>query len=275
MPKNFEKGESSSEKVPNREEESFKKRKTRFFAKVGLGVRDALRVHKEAGLLNWDEELNRSWRNVSEHCLVETARAEVLADKLGFPEDLKKDLMIAAALHDSFKKQEIKLLTAKGMTWDTIMEAEEKGNEFLKREVPSDRIVRIAGFTGFDSSDKKEILEKGNFSQEDLACLVLGYIDAYTHGSEWTEPSRAVKEGKIVNALDRRVDSLKVRYGRLDEDSKRYFGGESVLDIYRETGHLVEKKITEILNQRGNNVAPEDLPCLIDQEIETKIQCQD
>lgn len=275
MPESFATGGSLPERAPN-EEESFEKKKRGFFIKIGLSVRDALRSHKEAGLLDWDEELDRSWRNVSEHCLVETARAEVLADKLGLPEDLKKDLIIAAALHDSFKKQEIKLLAAKGKTWDTILEAEEQGNKFLKKRAFNDRIIRIASFTGFDPSEKGEILEKENLSQEDLACLVLGYIDSYTHGSEWVEPPEETGGEKRDNALDRRVDSLKIRYKELDEDSKKRFSGKPVLDIYREIGHLVEKKIAEIWNQRNNSdIDSKNLPHLIDQEIRTKIESQD
>ncbi|MDP2598524.1 MAG: hypothetical protein Q8P49_01700, partial [Candidatus Liptonbacteria bacterium] len=48
-----------------------------------------------------------NWENVTGHCLLEAARACVFADLLGFDADLKKDLAIAALLHDGYKRREI------------------------------------------------------------------------------------------------------------------------------------------------------------------------
>ena len=80
-------------------------KKREYFVRLGLQMREALKLHKKAGL--WErKEGKRDWGNVSEHCLVETARVNVFADKLGLSEDVKKDLATAAALHDSFKKGE-------------------------------------------------------------------------------------------------------------------------------------------------------------------------
>ena len=94
MQENF--GEKS-----NSEESTFEEKKTEFFSKIALRNKDAVRAQKNGGLLDWDNESDRSWRNVSEHCLVEAARAEVFADKLGFSEDFKKDLVTAALAHDA------------------------------------------------------------------------------------------------------------------------------------------------------------------------------
>ena len=266
--------ESNKEKV-----RIFEQKKHKFFVKLGLSVREALKMHKESELWDWDEKRNRSWKNVSKHCLVETARALIFADKLGFSKERKRDLMIAAALHDFFKRKEIDIIEEKNMTWNSILEAEEKASETLdealeKKNFNKD-VIKIIVSKSFDPSVKKQILEKENLSQEDITCLVLMYIDSYTDGDEWVKPSEIGEDGEAVNALDRREQGSQERYGLLSEDSKKYFNGESVFSIHRRTGHQIEKILVDILQQRGNgNIAPEDLPYFIDQEIKAEIESQ-
>lgn len=72
--------------------EEFDRQKRMYFYGLGLQVRDALRLHEAAGLWERNEEKERSFRRVSQHCLAEVARVSVLADHLGFSEDTKKIL---------------------------------------------------------------------------------------------------------------------------------------------------------------------------------------
>lgn len=44
------------------------------------------------------------WRNVAEHCLVQTAACSILAETLDLPEGSRKDLERAAMIHDWDKK---------------------------------------------------------------------------------------------------------------------------------------------------------------------------
>src|SRR5438105_635719 len=51
-----------------------------------------------------------NWTNVSGHSLIEAARVCVLGDLLQFDAELKKDLALAALLHDGNKKTEIEAI---------------------------------------------------------------------------------------------------------------------------------------------------------------------
>src|SRR5579872_3195062 len=51
-----------------------------------------------------------NWDNVTDHCLMEAARACLFADILGFDPALKKDLALAALLHDGHKRREVEAI---------------------------------------------------------------------------------------------------------------------------------------------------------------------
>ena len=96
---------------------SFEEKKTNFFVKIGLKLKPEFLLHREAGLWEKDtkkeegtenEDNAENWRSVSEHCLMEVARVSVFAEQLGLSESVTKDLIEAAALHDFFKKEEMK-----------------------------------------------------------------------------------------------------------------------------------------------------------------------
>lgn len=55
----------------------FALKRRNFFVRLGLQVRDALKLHDEMGLWNRADY----WGNVSEHCLVEVARVQVFVKK--------------------------------------------------------------------------------------------------------------------------------------------------------------------------------------------------
>src|SRR5207245_9250083 len=92
-------------KIPFREL-SFEQQQQRvYFVRLSFQGFSAFRMHKAIGL--WerrdgvDEQV--SWRNGSEHCLVEMARVKVLATALTLSEAVQKDLLDAAAMHDLYK----------------------------------------------------------------------------------------------------------------------------------------------------------------------------
>jgi len=261
------------EQTNSEQDRYFENKKTEFFVKTGLSVREAFKMHKEAGLWGEGEE---DWRNVSEHCLVESARVSVLAEKLGLSEDIKKDLILSAALHDFFKKEEIKSYEMEGMSWINYKKAEDKASELLKKKGFNDRIIRLVGsIGGISLAETESILKKDNLSQEDIAFLVLHYVDDYTSGSDWVQPSEITGDKKIINSLDRRVSACVDRYSLLNEEGKSVFNGESTYSVQLRVGHEVERRIASILNAKNNSdMIPEDLPYLIDQEIRAKIESQ-
>lgn len=254
--------------VELREEHSIVKRQKReYFIGLGLEMRSALKLHKAVGL--WDRALEgkRDWGNVSEHCLVEAARAEVFADLLGFPHDLKKDLKIAAALHDYFKKREKQIAREGDNTENAFAKAEAESLRLLTEAGFSKRVIYLASSTGSVESIKIEtprLLGKPQLSEDEIAYLVLHYIDDYTIGNDWVMPVEALPDGRIVNAFDRRMNDLDIRYPELK--------AEGFTDFQRNIGHQVEGKLAKLIQKRtGREIDPKLLPELIDLKIKNRI----
>src|SRR3990167_3356322 len=140
-------------------EPNFESRRRDYFAAIGVIVYPAIELHKAHG--HYDSEefkgkfIKHGWGNVTEHCLVEAARAGVFADLLKFSRGsggLKRDAMVAAGVHDFRKKQEITSIR-KGEVEGTPEEKQNKvtglSAEILREEssIP-DRAKFIAGASG-------------------------------------------------------------------------------------------------------------------------------
>lgn len=167
-------------------------------------------MHKKSGLWGTGED---DWRNVSQHCLVTAARVSVLADKLGFSEDEQKTLTTAAALHDFFKKEEIKSFKSAGMTWENMIQSSDKAAQVLKEAGFNEKILKIISLVGLGPTPEvTEILQKSDFSKEDLVNLLLRYVDIYTIGSEWAEPVVPADGGTSVHPLDARINKDTLKY---------------------------------------------------------------
>jgi hypothetical protein len=257
-------GETSSE--------SFEKAKTKFFAALGLKVKNAFQMHKEMGL--WKRvEGKRVWENVSEHCLVETARAEVFSQLLGLSDGLGKDLRLAAALHDFFKKDEVEIVKS-SPTWEKFDQADRQEREIIRGAGFSDRVEKLVSCVGSSALLEIQELQKlPEFSEDDLACLVMEYLDDYTFNGEWANPVVA-KDGQKLNEVDRRVDKNEANpmYQLLNEEGKGYFGGETTFQAQRRIAHRSEEILAREINQRNSlEIDPKDLPQFIDEKIKQKI----
>jgi nuclear transport factor 2 (NTF2) superfamily protein len=256
-------------------ERSFDERKTAYFSQLAMRVREALKLHKDAGL--WErKDGERDWGNVSEHCLVEAARVEVLADKFGLPEDVKRDLILAAAAHDFFKKGEKEIVSADELSWNSFEKASEESSRKLREAGFNERIVRLVNSVGHASlPETASILEKATLSEDDLAYLVQHYVDDYTVNSEWSKPVESTAGGESINDLDRRVDKNEAneRYARMNEEGKTRFSGETSFQAQRRIGHLVEEKLASLLEEKtGQKVDAKELPEVVDMEIRSKIE---
>lgn len=248
-------------------------KKRQYFIKIGLQMREALKLHKKAGL--WERRNGeRDWGNVSEHCLVEVARVDVLADKLKLPDDIREDLKTAAALHDFFKKGEKEIITSGGISWDSFEKASEESMRQMQEAGFNERTVRLANSVGHGSLvETQSILSKESLSPEEVAYLILHYVDDYTIGSEWVSPAEDV-EDKSINDLDRRVDKNEAneRYAILNEEGRARLAGETVFEAQRRIGHLVEERLASLIAETtGQAVPAKELPQFIDEEIRSRI----
>lgn len=87
--------EDSAEKIPE---------KTRYFSSVALRNLSSARMLWAGEALGKNREGLDIWRNVSEHCLVQTAACDILAQELNLPDSSKRNLGLAAMAHDWDKK---------------------------------------------------------------------------------------------------------------------------------------------------------------------------
>ena len=257
------------------ETNEFKNNKRNFFINLGLRARENLKMHKEAGLWQRNEG-KRDWGNVSEHCLVEAARAEIFAEKLGLSQSKKRDLVSGAILHDFDKRRQIELFNEEGITWSNYQKSEEDAQKLLERAGFNKQIIRLVGSIGLISlEDIEKVLSKEKLSQEDITVLVLHYIDDYTSGSDWAKPSEINQEGKKINDVNKRMGKVGERYKELGKEGVKFFGfkDNSIFDAEIRIGHVIEKRLAEMINQKNNsNIEPEDLPEFIDNEIRNKIE---
>ena len=258
------------EEAPN----AFEIQKRKYFSRLAVQMRKALALHKKAEL--WKrKDGERDWGNVSEHCLVEVARTDVLAEKFGLSEDIRGGLKTAAALHDFFKKGERTITKEGGLNWDAFEKASQESTRQMHEAGFSESVVRLANSVGHGSlMETEKILQKEQFSSEDIAYLILHYVDDYTVGSEKAKPASKSPEGIELNDLDRRVtkNANNTDYGILNEEGQVHFGGLTAFEMQRRIGHVVEERLAALLRERaGQVVDPKGIPELVDAEINRRI----
>lgn len=266
----------------------FKKNKIYYFARVGFAVRQSLEMHKQRGF--WqivegedgkskrdeDGKIKRDWENVTEHCLVEAARASVLGDLLGLPTTLKHDLQLAAALHDFGKKDEKEISKTGSSIWEGFELSSAFATKLMNEAEFDPGVIRLVNSVGHTSLlETQRVLKQPSLSPEDVAYLLMHYIDDYTVESDWAAPTLVLKSGERINSLDQRMDKNEAtpRYAALNQEGRRFFNGETTFQAQRRIGNLVEQRVAELLRVRaGINVKPKDIPVLVDNQIKLRIQ---
>lgn len=221
-----------------------------------------------------------NWENVTGHCLIEAARACVFADLFGFNAQLKKDLVLAALLHDGHKKLEIEAIQKEikngGSGRSASLAVTKKYLEELVAKRVSKRTVGLIGFAGGMPEvlfAAKEILDHAPLTDDDLAALVVYYIDAYTRNDEWAEPS---SEGE--NDVDRRAKKNRnnPNYKKIGEEIDQilgphpFFSGMDSFAAMAMLSHKTEEKLSELIAERsGRQIRPLDIPRKIDKILKT------
>ncbi|MDO8505605.1 MAG: hypothetical protein Q7S48_03440 [bacterium] len=266
----------------------FEDKKQQYFTRFALRMRESLTMHKVERLWEKNTEGEKNWRNVSEHCLVEAARVDVLAELLKLSEDLKNDLIMAAALHDFDKRKEIEAVQLaekmEASPYRASLSADAEGDRLLASTGFSSRVIRFTKGTGGHPEqlrDAKRILDQRQLSEDDIAHLIIQYVDNYTQGSAWTETVSRDSSGQRINDIDRRIakigeksiysNIIREQSAELTKDS--VVQGKTVLDVMSDVGHLIEERLTAIIRERtGESVESIRLPEYIDTLIRKKIE---
>jgi len=249
-------------------------KKTRYFANLAQRLKSAFAIHQKEGNM-WKKEGDnkRNWGNVSEHCLVEVARTNVLADLLDLSAQAKKNLMYAAALHDFSKRREKELSVPKGgITWEQYdREISGWSKDQIRKNGFSEQIAELSEAVGHGSLLKiEEILkELNNLTEEDLTCLAMHYVDAYTVGSEWVAPSDGV-----TNEINMRTQKNKDNptLSNLHNDGRRILGGRDYDDVMLDVCRKIEILFVQLIKEKKDvRIDPLRLPEYIDEQIKREI----
>lgn len=261
----------------------FDRKKRQYFYILGVRVRRALKLHKVNGLWGSGKD---DWRNVSKHCLVVLARVDVLGDMSGLPGEIRSNLIIAGALHDCDKKEEIvgvNEAVGRGVPVAEAIYAVEGGGktEKMRESGFSEQVIHLVNASGGlpeTQLEVRRVLDKGEpLSSEDSAFLVMFYTDAYTRDDNWAEPVGPDEE----NEIDRRV----VKNERYKEREKAViaarvpneplFTGKTLSDVMGGLGHEIERQFVLIIAEKtGERIEPLGLPEAIDKEIERRIEIE-
>jgi len=263
--------------------ESFEERKRKFFSKEILSVKSAFQLHKNPGKL-WDiVDGKRDWGNVSEHCLVEVVRTEEIARMVGLPDEKIRELKLGAALHDFDKRIEIEMMKEALKNNESSSEASDNadkiGNNYLKNAGFSKNVIEVAGSVGGkppELFDMMEILEKEELTNQDIARLIIHYVDGYTRGSEWVEPMDAEMneiDCRMQKSLDNPTYQKQNKEFTSKFDSHPLLRGRGPIENEALVCHMIEKKLAELINQKtGETINPLELPEIIDRKIKMDIE---
>lgn len=270
-------------------ENLFENKKYYFFNKIAIQLKDAFKIHKMNRLWQRNQQGMKDWRNVSEHCLVEVARVQALADMIGLPSHIVDMLRLSAALHDANKRLEI----------DAIREAEIKGIPILPAIVAvgagkvkqlhqagfSDEVAHIAEVAGASPNElltAQAILEKkDDLTDVDVAMLIMQYVDGYTRGSTWVELAGIDAKGNAVNDVDRRLEQNRSNpaYKKIQVEQTAglaghpSFQGKNVNEVAVQVWHEIERRLCELIRvHTGNAIDPIALPEIVDQKIKHTIE---
>lgn len=251
--------------------------KRKYFMKLGRKFSDALPLQRSFGNLTEKDSEGKDFRNVRRHEFVEVARVVEAGKLLGFSEDLIYDLGLAAALHDVSKKREKSLpAPSGGITWKQYEEDVVKPSEKAIKEAGfSERVIRLAGSMGHDTlAQTQRMLQEENLADEDLAYLLMHYVDDYTIGENWVAPAETLPDGREVNDVDRRMKKNRenptlANINRESNDEfKSIFGDRLSPDVQQEVAHQIEEVLSaRIKSKTGDQIDPLKMPEYIDQKV--------
>ncbi len=257
----------------------FEDKKRAYFSSLGLKVFEAFRLHKAFGLFGRNQAGQKEWRNVSEHCLVETARVSVFGRLFELSPKTQHNLMVAAAMHDFHKKHQMqKTPQGSSLTLEDYKQSEHEAEEELIKAGIAPDIIRYVGSVGSlpdNLNEIKTILSKGGeLSEVDLAFLVMHYVDDYTIDAGWSAQTDTLPDGRKVNDLNRRIEKARQnpKYQKIGEEQKTYFHETKFFEIQEGVGESIERYLAaRITEKTGLEIDPKDLPTFIDDQIKKQI----
>lgn len=260
--------EGSPEKTPE---------KTRFFSSLAARNLSSARMLWAGEVLGKNRGGLDIWRNVSKHCLVQTAGCEILGRELGLPEQSIRYLGLAAMGHD----------------WDKKYQSQ--GLKRINEQIANGEISEEeGGRVKYDFFEESEIHNVSGMQELGIPAEIVKIVSADGHPAlpRMMSPDASIEEkvlhyvGSITDEsnivpLDQRIDNLErnERYRMMNEYGRQvpWTGGRTLYEVQREVGHQIEKGLVQRLIDRGTlsdewktrlEANPEDLPFYIKAKVE-------
>lgn len=222
--------------------------KTKYFSTLALRNLRSARMLKEGKVLGKDP--GDIWRNVSEHCLVQTAAVNVLAELLDLSFEKRKILNLSAMIHDWDKKYQTEGLKR----INKIVQSGEISNEESGR-------LKYEFFEESELHNAKGMQGKG----VDPEIINLATADGHTALKRFTNGATLEEKiihytGSITNedrivSLDERINNLEKneRYKDMNDYGKNlpWTNGKPLYELQREVGHKIEKELVKKLIESG------------------------
>lgn len=260
----------------NEKDVNYRTARRDFFVGIALKYPHAWDMHRDMTQLERPRPGELNFQPAVRHCMVEAARAEVFADLLNLSRGMSAAVVEAALLHDSYKKGEV-LLMRQDPSWENYDLAQQQARQVWEGSRRfSPLVMDIAGSVAHETIGAMEtILAKNDsdLSEEDVARLVMHYIDDYTFEDEWAKEAELNGLEK-QNDLARRMrkNETNPRYQRLNETGRVHFNGQTTYQAQLQTGKRVEARIARLIEQRrGLVIDPSDLPVVVDNIIKKKL----
>lgn len=244
------------------------------------------RLIKDEGLLEKKDDGARK-HMAPEHIITVMAGSEALGDLISEKKEFlnkdKNDLLLAAAVHDVNKDIEHRAVGLflddenKGFGQAGYDLAGDISRQKLKFAGLPENVIRIHDKTGHASCPEIEDILNGktNFTEKDiLKIFILHYIDDIVTNPNIIDPEITSDEhGNRLNALDRRCiqnekNPTYEKYNLAWKRDERNKTGESAFEMQRRVGHLVERRLAEILHINDPVTLPEVIYNKIQQNME-------
>lgn len=226
---------------------SFQDLKTFYFQNFSMRHLKAFKALGYIGEILGKE--HKDWRNSAEHTVVAGAYAELLAEKLGLPENELASVGSAAVLHEIDKREEVRILKDVVNPIEALREIEIRADLFhkqlLARGIPEDIIRLSKANVPTSPTGPKTLPEK-----------IIWYVDIMLSD---TQPElvlrRIIKFEEGWNNQTQTFDpDRRKRNQRLNEAYRPRFAGRSLTEVQRNITASIEKEFAERLGFNGDSV---------------------
>lgn len=197
----------------------------------------ALKLYTDYGLLPESE----GWANIVRHCLIQAAAMEVIADGLKFQKKEKDDLVLAALVHDFYKRRELELIKKEGDSTATLEKAEEQSAKILLENNIDSEVVKITDAIGIT---KLDLIKDPSCT---LAEKIMFYVDSITLHDQ-------------ILSLKEKVAELPSRYPHIAKTG--------IYPVYLAVAIDVEKELAAKMNLTN----PSKLPKYINENIRKNLK---